>query len=99
MRYYFQWDHSKARSNLQKHKVSFKRAAVVFRDPNAVSVFDESHSIEEDRWVTIGVDESGILLVVIHTFTEETPSKNTIRIISARKAAGRERQQYEDQGI
>lgn len=54
MQYEFDWDPVKERQNLQKHGVSFERAARVFLDPFAISIFDEPHSENEDRWVTIG---------------------------------------------
>ena len=53
--YNFEWDLNKARSNQSKHGVSFEEAATVFRDPKALSIFDDEHSIYEDRWVTIGI--------------------------------------------
>ncbi|MBF0230393.1 MAG: BrnT family toxin [Desulfamplus sp.] len=46
------------------HKISFQRAATVFRDPYMVSIFDDEHSETEDRWITLGTDENGILEVV-----------------------------------
>ena len=54
MRYEFDWDPVKARQNLQKHGVSFERAARIFLDPFSISIFDEKHSESEDRWITIG---------------------------------------------
>ena len=95
MRYNFDWDSSKAESNATKHGVAFERAATVFRDPNALSVFDEEHSDEEERWLTLGIDGSGTLLVVHHTFTNLDKENCSIRIFSARKANRRETQQYE----
>ena len=53
MEYKLDWDPAKARQNLQKHGVSFERAARIFLDPFAISIFDENHSNDEDRWVTI----------------------------------------------
>ena len=53
MRYEFDWDPAKARQNIQKHGISFERAARVFLDPFAISIFDEHHSGNEDRWATI----------------------------------------------
>lgn len=90
MRYNFEWDPNKARQNLRKHKVSFGRAAQIFEDPFAISVFDDDHSENEDRWVTIGKDSNDVLLVIVHTFREETMEECTIRIISARKATKHE---------
>lgn len=64
MRYNFDWDPEKAKGNLAKHRVAFESAATVFLDANAVSVYDEDHSGHEDRWITMGFDGSGALLVV-----------------------------------
>lgn len=94
MQYNFEWDPEKDRQNLQKHKVSFEKAADVFLDPLAVSIFDESHSIDEERWVTMGRDKSGMILVVIHTFVVQGRHKRKIRIISARKATRNETKQH-----
>ena len=52
MRYNFECNPKKAKENLQKHKVAFERTATVFKDPYAISMFDEEHSDDEDRWVT-----------------------------------------------
>ena len=54
MRYEFDWDPVKERQNIRKHHVSFRQAATVFRDPNQLSIYDEEHSEEEDRWITMG---------------------------------------------
>ncbi len=95
MRYNFDWDPAKAESNVSKHSVAFERAATVFRDPNAVSVFDDDHSDEEERWLTLGLDSGGALLVVHHTFTNVDKENCSIRIISARKATKPETRQYD----
>ena len=95
MRYHFEWDPTKARENVQKHKVSFQRAATVFRDSYALSIFDNDHSQEEDRWITLGRDDHGIIIVVCHTFRQSDKVSAFIRIISARKATKKERQNYE----
>lgn len=95
VRYNFDWDPAKAEGNVSKHRVAFERAATVFRDPNALSVFDEEHSDDEDRWLTLGLDSSGALLVVRHTFTNVDEENCSIRIFSARKATKPETRQYE----
>jgi uncharacterized DUF497 family protein len=96
MRYDFEWDIRKARSNFRKHKISFERAATIFRDPNLLSIPDGEHSGSEERWFTMGLDESGILLVISHTFEEFRAKVSKIRIISARKATTAEETQYEE---
>lgn len=96
MRYVFDWNPQKAQTNIQKHRgISFDRATTVFRDPNLLSIFDNEHSDNEDRWITLGLDSTSNLLVVIHTFNQSTPQLATIRIISARKADQQETQQYQ----
>jgi uncharacterized DUF497 family protein len=92
--YQFEWDPLKAQRNLKGHGVAFERAATVFLDPEALSEFDEEHSQDEDRWITLGLDRSGSLLVVSHTYREETMVSARIRLISARKATKNETKQY-----
>ena len=96
MRYTFEWDPNKAKENLQRHKVSFERAAEVFRDPLAISIFDEEHSEQQERWVTMGRDSHDSVLVLVHTLSQTTAEECTIRIISARKAKKKEARQYEE---
>ena len=98
MDYNFEWDPAKAISNRSKHGISFDQAATIFRDPGLISVSDDEHSQDEDRWATIGFDSQGTLLVVIHTYREESNSGVSIRIISARKATRYEAGQYVEFG-
>ncbi|MHC4457578.1 MAG: BrnT family toxin [Planctomycetota bacterium] len=70
--YTFEWDPRKAHDNQDKHDVAFDEAATVFRDPKALSIFDPDHSETEDRWITMGISEKVRLLIVIHTFREES---------------------------
>lgn len=83
----FEWDEEKARLNFEKHGVPFETAARVFLDVNRIEIYDEAHSIEEDRYITIGLAHQ-VLFVV---YTERTPK---IRLISARLATARERKVY-----
>jgi uncharacterized DUF497 family protein len=96
MRYDFEWDIRKAKSNIRKHKVNFERAATIFRDPNILSIPDKEHSESEERWLTMGLDENGILLVISHKFENLSAAVCRIRIISARKATNSEKLQYEE---
>lgn len=91
----FDWDPDKERQNIRKHRIDFRRAASVFRDPNQIVIYDEAHSESEDRWVTIGVDNSGVLRVVVHTAEHLDVDLLRIRIISARKAEWPEIRQYQ----
>lgn len=88
----FEWDPDKAARNLAKHGVSFQEAATVFGDPLAITYFDPDHSHDEDRYLTFGHSSEGRLLVVSHT--DRDPNN---RIISARQAARKERQKYEQE--
>ena len=56
MDYNFEWDPNKAKSNSTKHNIDFDRAVSVFKDKNAISIYDDEHSENEERWVTIGMD-------------------------------------------
>ncbi|MES1192325.1 MAG: BrnT family toxin [Steroidobacter sp.] len=89
------WDATKAQSNLAKHGVSFAQAATVLLDPLALTVYDSEHSEQEERWFTLGLSTDGKLLAVSHTYRNNDINIAEIRIISAREATRRERQQYE----
>ncbi len=92
----FEWDPVKARANYKKHGVSFERAATVFNDPRAITIYDDEHSTVEERWITLGLDYSGGLTVVSHTYARESDQTVRIRIISARKATKFEIKQYRE---
>jgi len=93
--YQFEWDPVKGRGNLTKHGIAFERAATVFLDPEALSRLDEEHGQDEERWITLGFDRAGTLLVVCHTYGQETETGARLRLISARKATRNEIKQYE----
>jgi uncharacterized DUF497 family protein len=96
MNYHFEWDSSKAKKNLSKHKINFESAVSVFKDKNAISIYDEKHSESEDRWITIGLDVETRTLVVIHTFISMDKDNCNIRMISARKATKIEENIYKE---
>ena len=95
MSYYFDWDAKKAQINLKKHKITFENATDIFRDPLALSIYDELHSNDEARWITMGTTKSGTIIVVVHTYNELNLKDIQIRIISARKATKNEIKQYQ----
>ena len=96
MQYNFDWDPVKAKQNLRKHGVSFERAAMIFRDPFAISIYDDEHSDNEDRWITIEPESNEVLLVVVHTFRGNDAQSSLVRIISAGKADHDEAEQYHE---
>jgi len=95
--YQFEWDPIKARQNLKEHRFSFERAATVFLDSHGLSISDSEHSQVEERWITMGLDRTGVVLVVCHTFRDETESSVLVRMISARKANRSEIRQYSEE--
>lgn len=91
------WSPTKAKRNLAKHGVSFAQAAQVLLDPEAITVFDEAHSDDEERWFTLGRTRQSMLLAVAHTYQVTGPNAARARLISARPATRRERDQYENE--
>ena len=87
----FEWDTNKATANLKKHGVSFTEAATVFGDPLSTTFPDPEHSINESRYITIGLSNNGRLIVLAHTDRD-----SRVRVISAREATRRERRFYEE---
>lgn len=85
----YQWNRDKAATNLRKHGVDFADAVSVFSDDLAITIPDER--FDEERFVTMGLDTFGRVLVVIFTLRGDE-----IRVISARKATRQERRQYEE---
>jgi len=84
----FEWDRRKAASNLRKHGVDFADAALVLYDDLALTARDELHT-DEERFITLGMDPLGRILVVLHTARGER-----VRLISARPATAAERRRY-----
>jgi uncharacterized DUF497 family protein len=92
----FEWDPAKAASNVAKHRVTFAQSVGVFTDALALTVFDDQHSMQEERWFTLGKAGDGKLLAVSHTYMMTGAASARIRIISAREATRNERRQYEN---
>ena len=87
----YEWDHEKAKRNLEKHGVSFEEAATVFDDPHYVDFHDPDHSVDEHRYLIMGQSTAGRLLVVSYTERDKA-----IRLISAREMTSSERRAYEE---
>jgi len=90
----YEWDPDKAKSNLTKHYIRFAEAVIALEDERALTIRDiHSEGEDEERWVTLGMDAFGRVLVVIYTWRADN-----IRLISARLATARERRQYAKSG-
>lgn len=83
-----EFDPAKAKANLTKHRVSFAHAEQALRDEFAVTIEDPEHH-DEQRFLTVGMDSLGRVLVVCHTQRGEWT-----RLISARKASPNEARNY-----
>jgi uncharacterized protein len=86
----YEWDPAKARANFAKHGVRFADAVTVLEDDLALTMRDPS-SDEEERWITLGRNSLGRVIVVVYT-----SRKDNARLISARPATAREKSQYEE---
>ena len=91
MEFAFEWDEVKAKGNLKKHTVSFEEGKTIFNDPFLFTFPDNEHSIDEERFINIGLSANGRVLVLTHTERQDN-----IRIISCRKATAHERRFYEE---
>ena len=89
--YYVDWDENKNRINLEKHGITFEEASTVFFDDRAILFDDPEHSIDEDRFLLLGMSETAKVCIVCHCYRE---SDTVIRIISARQATRKEEQRY-----
>ena len=86
----FEWDDEKEQKNIIKHKIDFSTAALVFDDENRIEMYDDRHSSDEDRYITIGqVNDFTFIVMVVYTERGEA-----IRIISARLTTKREKEMY-----
>jgi uncharacterized DUF497 family protein len=86
----YEWDAAKARANSAKHGVRFADAVTVLEDDFALTMLDPS-SDDEERWITLGRNALGRLVVVVYTWR-----KDNVRLISVRPATAREKSQYEE---
>lgn len=87
----FEWDARKSVSNLAKHGVSFEEATAVFADPLGRIMSDPRHSVDEERYVLLGVSLRRRLLAIMYA-----ERGDVIRLISARLATRQERRDYEE---
>ena len=87
----FEWDPHKNEINRRKHNISFEEARAVFYDEQALVIDAPDHSVDEERFIILGLSSRANLLVVCHCYRQ---SETVIRIISARKATTTETRQY-----
>lgn len=85
---HIEFDPKKSAANVKKRGIDFADVEPVFYDPQALTIEDHDH--DEQRFVTLGMDGLGRLLVVAYTYRDE----DTIRIISAREADAKQRSTY-----
>jgi len=85
----FEWDEEKNQSNIEKHGIRFEDAQTIF-DGQILTKIDDRNDYGETREISLGLFNSTVVLLVVHT-----DRAGTIRLISARKATGKERQLYE----
>lgn len=87
----FEWDQAKNKANRKKHGISFEEAQTVFLDENAIRYHDPDHSMEEERFIMLGMSFKLRVLIVCHCYRS---GDTTIRIVSARKANKQEATAY-----
>ena len=74
----FEWNATKSKANLRKHGIDFADAVMALEDESALTIRDVFMD-DEERWITMGMDSLGRILVVVYTWRS-----NSIRLISAR---------------
>ena len=89
----YEWDENKNQINKSKHGISFEEAKTVFDDEDAILFDDPDHSLEEDRFLILGITQKERLCIVSHCYRGKN---DIIRLISARKANKKEISIYND---
>ena len=85
----FEWDKKKELINIEKHGINFNTAANVFKDDGRIEIYDEKHSLYEDRFITVGMVAGRLIVTVVYT-----DRLGLVRIISARLANESEKEAY-----
>ena len=86
----FIWDENKSRANLKKHGVDFNDAVRAWFAPDRLDFFNAEHGSDmEIRRIFLG-GVAGVVLFVVET----EPDKDTVLIISARRALKHEQEAY-----
>ncbi len=92
----YEWDESKSKANRKKHGISFEEAAEIFDDPFHISILDKRFDYFDERWITIGLTKNGKVTIVGHLYYLTEEGEEITRVITARKATKKERDQYEN---
>ena len=92
----FEWDEAKADGNARKHGITFELASTVFFDSNLLTLADVEHSETEERWFSVGMASNGVVLAVVHLWSDADPAAIKVRLISARTATQAECGQYQE---
>ncbi|MCI0469717.1 MAG: BrnT family toxin [Nitrospirae bacterium] len=91
-----EWDEKKNKANIEKHGISFREAYEIFEDPFIASSLDKRFDYYDERWVSFGITKSSKVIAVGHLYWLSADGEEYIRIITARKATKKEREQYEE---
>ena len=89
----FEWDSTKAFTNVKKHGITFEEARTVFDDDFARMLHDPDHSQEEERFILLGMSYTLKILTVVHCYRDQD---GIVRIISARESTKNEARQYKE---
>ena len=84
----FIWDENKNTKNKRKHGISFEEATTVFYNIPLEIFYDPDHSDHDDRYIAIGVSNSGRILLFVHC---ENKNETKFRIISTLKDSKKEK--------
>lgn len=87
----FEWDADKNKLNQQKHGISFAEILEIFDDPAFLEGYDEAHSITEDRYYGMGCLNNMVVIIAFYTERDDRT-----RIICARQASPKNREEYND---
>ena len=90
----FTWDARKATRNFKKQGVAFEEAVTVFADPDALEWEDLEHSQHEARFKRLGISDKGRVLILVYSYRRLKDGRETLRIITARRASSKEREAY-----
>ncbi len=92
----FEWDENKKKANLKNHGVSLEEVIQIFDDPFHISILDKRFDYFDERWITIGITKRKKVIVAGYLYYLTEEGEEITRMITARKATKKEREQYEN---